>query len=423
MPSFFRPEAIEGQQQAWLGSIQLIRPVSLGLWTAGALLIAGAVGAFLSLGEYTRRMTVSGVLAPDRGVLRLLPPQTGTVVESRVVEGQAVQRGDILFVLDVGQASEQGDTQSTVANALGVRERSLKASARQTQALMETQRAGIERQRADMDRELSQLDAEDELQAQRLVLAQQGLDRAESLKAENFYSQAQVQAKAEELLAVRAQQQALARQRATKQREISVLDAQLRELPLHSQTRQGEIDRDLAELAQASAENASRRRAVVRAPEAGVIGAVTAQVGQSASPTVAMASLVPGLARLQAQLYAPSSAVGFIRRDQAVRLRYQAFPYQKFGHHSGHVVQVSKTPLQPSELAGLPLRMTGIGTFTTTNEPLYRITVSLDAQSVQAYGEAQSLAPGMQLDADVLLDRRRLIEWIFEPLISVAGRV
>ena len=29
----------------------------------------------------------------------------------------------------------------------------------------------------------------------------------------------------------------------------------------------------------------------------------------------------------------------------------------------------------------------------------------------------------MQVEADILLDRRRLIEWIFEPLISLSGRV
>ena len=44
-------------------------------------------------------------------------------------------------------------------------------------------------------------------------------------------------------------------------------------------------------------------------------------------------------------------------------------------------------------------------------------------QAVQAYGQPQPLAAGMQLEADVLLDRRRLIEWIFEPLLSVTGRV
>lgn len=421
MSRLFRPEALEGQRQAWLGTIRLIRPVSLTVLTAATVVAAVSVALFLCLGEYTRRMTVGGVLAPDRGVIRLMPPQPGTVLESHVTEGQSVPRGAVLFVLDIGQASELGDTQSAVADSLSARERSLKASARQQQALLDAQRSGIAGQRRDLQRELRQIEAETELQAQRLALARQALERAESLRAENFYSAAQVQTRREELLAVQAAQQALARQHTAKQRELAVLDAQERELPLLSQARQGEIERDLAEVAQASAENASRRRAVVRAPEAGVVGAVTAQVGQRVATSVALASLIPGDARLQAQLYAPSSAVGFIRPDQTVRLRYQAFPYQKFGHHAGHVVQVSRTPLQPSELAGLPLTLPGTGH--TAGEPLYRITVALDAQAVQAYGQAQALAPGMQLDADVLLDRRRLIEWIFEPLISVTGRV
>jgi membrane fusion protein len=34
-----------------------------------------------------------------------------------------------------------------------------------------------------------------------------------------------------------------------------------------------------------------------------------------------------------------------------------------------------------------------------------------------------TVAPGMQIDADVLLERRRLIEWIFEPVLSIAGRI
>jgi membrane fusion protein len=54
---------------------------------------------------------------------------------------------------------------------------------------------------------------------------------------------------------------------------------------------------------------------------------------------------------------------------------------------------------------------------------LYRITVALDQQSVQAYGQPQALSPGMAVDADVLLDRRRLIEWLFEPVLGLAGRV
>jgi membrane fusion protein len=143
---------------------------------------------------------------------------------------------------------------------------------------------------------------------------------------------------------------------------------------------------------------------------------VIAEPGQSVSPEAALASMVPIHARLEAHLYAPSSALGFIRAQQPVYLRLAAFPHQKFGHQVGTVQQVSSTPLQAGELAALPLA-------SKPNEPLYRVTVSLQRQEVIAYGSPQPLAAGMQLEADVLLERRSLIEWLFAPVLGVAGRV
>ena len=420
-PSLFRPEALQGRQQAWLGSIQLVRPVSLGVLTTFVLVVVLAVGVVLVEGRYTRKAHVSGYLVPDKGVVRLLPQQTGTVLERRVVEGQSVRQGDILFVLSTDRATLAGDTQATVQTSLAVRENSLRESARQKASLQQEVRAGFGRQIDELRRELTQLDAEAELQSQRLLLAQQAQARVESLHAENFISQAQVQAKSEEVLGVRAQIQSLLRQRSAKLREIGALEAQQRELPLRAQALQGEIDRDLASLAQESAENQAKQRMVIRAPQDGVVTAVLADPGQAVSPASPVASLLPLGAKLQAQLFAPSSAVGFLRQNQPVQLRYQAFPYQKFGHHAGQVLQVSRTPLQASDLAGLPLPESMKST--PSAEPLYRITVVLDQQAVQAYGQAQPLSAGMQIDADVMLDRRRLIEWIFEPLLSVTGRV
>jgi membrane fusion protein len=270
-----------------------------------------------------------------------------------------------------------------------------------------------------MRRELVAMASETDLQRQRLVLAQEALAQYESLRNENFVSAGQVRTKAEEVLAVKAQLQGLERQRSTRLREIAALEAQRRELPLRAQSAQGEIDRDLAALAQQTAENEARQRIVVRAPQDGVVSGVLAAPGQNVTPAVALASLLPSDAKLQAHLFAPSSAVGFVRPDQVVQLRYQAFPYQKFGHQAGAVAQVSRSPLQSTELTGLPLP----ASMSASGEPLYRITVTLNQQSVAAYGQAQPLSPGMQLEADVLLDRRRLIEWLFEPVLGIAGRV
>ena len=419
MGNLFRPEALEQRHRDWLGSIQLIRPVSLAVSTCFVVLVVIAVAAYLSLGEYTRKARVGGYLVPDRGVIRLVSPQPATVLESHVAEGSSVHRGDVLFVLAVGPATASGDTQAAVQQSLVAREQSLKGTARQRGLLEQTELAAIDAQIDEMERELASMKIEADLQGQRLLLAQQAKEQYESLRNDNFVSSAQVRAKAEEVLNVKAQLQGLERQRAAHLRDIATLRSRRRELPLRAQAAQGEIERDLAALAQQSAESKARQEIVVKAPQDGVVTGVLAVPGQAASPTVALASLLPADAKLQAHLFAPSSAIGFVGANQTVQLRYQAFPYQKFGHQAGKVVQVSRSPLQASELAGLPFPA---GT-SANGEPLYRITVALERQSVPAYGQAQPLVPGMQLEGDVLLDRRRLIEWLFEPVLGIAGRV
>ncbi|MEO6408534.1 MAG: HlyD family efflux transporter periplasmic adaptor subunit [Burkholderiaceae bacterium] len=415
MNQLFRREALEHRQRHWLGSIQLTRPVSLGVLTAFVVCAVFAVAAWLTLGEYTRKARISGYLAPDLGVVRLVAPQAAQVLQSHVVEGASVHAGDVLFVLSVAQATASGDAQRVIETSLATRERSLGESAREVDLRLEAKRVALGRQIDSMRAEIAQLDLEIELQNQRLLLAREAQRRLESLRGENFISAAQLQIKAEEMLGLRAQLSALTRQRGAHLRDIGVLESQRAELPLTARAQRSEIERELAALAQQGAENDARSQLVVRAPQDGIVTGVLAQPGQSVTPASALASLLPANARLQAQLFAPSSAVGFLRPEQQVLLRYQAFPYQKFGHQSGRVTQVSRAPLQAAELAALRPGEAG--------EPLYRITVTLDAQSVAAYGVQQPLAPGMQLDADVLLDRRRLIEWIFEPVLGIAGRV
>lgn len=419
MASLFRPEAINGQRQNWLGSITLVRPLSLSVLTSFAVGAAVLVGAYLFWGEYTRKARVSGYLVPDRGLLRVVPPAGATIVSREVTEGQVVRRGDVLFVLSLDSSTAQGDTQSNVQQSLGAREQSLQQTSQQRTLLLKEQLQDLAQRVAGKQRELEAAAEDAKVREQRLTLARQTLADWEGLKRDNYVSAAQVRTKHQEVLDLESQRLSLKGRTEELQRELQTLDTQRRELPLRAQAQQGEIERELAALAQQAAESEAKRRVVLRAAEDGVVTAVQAEPGQMVTAGLALASLVPAQAQLLAHLYAPSSAVGFLRPAQAVQLRYQAFPYQKFGHQTGQIVQVSRTPLAAAELSALPLALAA----GSRSEPLYRITVSLDRQAVAAYGQDQALAVGMQLDADVLLERRRLIEWIFEPLLSVAKRV
>lgn len=416
MTPLFRPEAVEARRQQWLGDVRLVRPVSLSVLVLLLIVAALVIGVWLFLGEYTRKAHVAGLLVPDRGWIRLVSPQVATVTERRVAQGQQVRAGDVLFVLSLDQHTRDGGAQQRVMRSLRARQESLAESLEAQLRLSREQEAALAERLGAIRREMAQLDRETELQRERLALSQQSLSRLEALREERFVSAAQIQSKSEEVLALRAQLVALERQRSTLARDAATLEGQRRELPLKERARAGELQREAQALAQESAESDAKHEIVIRAPQDGTLAMVIAEPGQSVSPEAALASLVPIDARLEAHLYAPSSALGFIRAQQPVYLRLAAFPHQKFGHQLGTVQQVSSTPLQAGELAALPLA-------SKPNEPLYRVTVSLQRQDVMAYGNPQPLAAGMQLEADVLLERRSLIEWLFAPVLGVAGRV
>ena len=415
MTPLFRPEAVRAQQQLWLGRVQIARPLPLTWLTAGVVGLAIVTAVFLSLAEYTRKAQAVGLLAPDRGVIRLVPAAPGTVVERHVIEGQTVRAGEVLFVLALDADTRDDASQDTLRRSVAERGRSLDEAARQQRALADSRQSTLARRLEALDGEQARLDAELALHRRRLELAVESQARLRALQSQSFISPAQLQAKDEEVLGLQAQGQALERQRAALDRDRAEIDGERRQVPLQLSAALGEIERGQAELAREGAVQQGVRRITVRALQDGTVGAVLAEPGQSVAAPAALATLVPAGSTLNAQLFAPSRAIGFVKPGQAVRLRFEAFPYQKYGHRDGRVVQVSRTPLSATELATLG----GVGG--GGGEPLFRITVALDeATGAQA---ALPLSAGMRLSADLMLERRRLVEWLFEPLLGLEARL
>src|SRR5690606_24993640 len=135
-------------------------------------------------------------------------------------------------------------------------------------------------------------------------------------------------------------------------------------------------------------------------------------VGQIVDTGRPLMSLLPAGARLRAELIAPSRAIGFIEPGAGVQLRYPAYPYQKFGHHPGRVAAISRAALPVTEQGGA-----GAG-----QEPVYRVIVDLDSESIDVYGRPRALRAGMAVEADVQLETRRLYEWVLEPLYAMKMR-
>lgn len=119
-------------------------------------------------------------------------------------------------------------------------------------------------------------------------------------------------------------------------------------------------------------------------------------------------SALPKSSKLEVHLLIPSSAKGFIAPGDKILLRYQAFPYQKFGHYRGVVKALTRN---------------AVSTDNQTKQTFYRAIVQLDQQLVLAYGKQELLRPGLAVEADILGDSRKLYEWLFEPIYALKGKL
>jgi membrane fusion protein len=414
----FRPDVLREQQTQWLGTI-LLRPAPMHRWFAatGACTIALVI-AVLCAGSYTRKARVAGWLVPAQGMVRVFAPRAGVATTIFVREGEQVVQGQILVSLSSEERSAAlGETQARVASALLAQRDSLGAEGDRTRQLFRQQQAALEGRIAAMREEQRNLEQEIRQQKSRRVLARQWERRQRELKGLGFIAEQQVRNAAESAFEQDAKVHALERSLITLGRDRVTLEGELKDLPLKVAAQNALVARSIAATSRELAETEARRALLIPAPQAGSVTAVHATPGAAVNPGTPLLSIVPRGAQLEAHLYAPSRAVGFVRAGQQVLLRYRAYPYQKFGHYRGVIKNVSRSAIEPAELPS----MFAAGTAGSTAEPLYRITVALAHQDVRAYGQPVPLQPGMQLDADILLERRRLIEWVFDPVFTLTG--
>ncbi len=416
----FRSEVLAEQQAQWLGTVLLAPRISHRLFAAFAALATAAVLALLFLMDYTRTARISGWLVPEQGLVQIFAPEPGVVTRLNVREGAQVRKGTPLLALSTELQSEAlGATQEEIVRQLARRRDSLAAERGLQEELYRQQVEGLTHRLAALRSEQEHLDRELDLQRARLRLAEDARERLRPLRERGWIAEPRWQQAENDRLDQALRLRALQRERAVADRERLALQAELGDLPLKHRTQLAGIDRGIAALEQELAQAEARREIVIPAPEDGTVTVVQVEQGGNAGTTVPVLSIVPAGSELKAQLLIPSSAIGFVRPGQRVLLRYEAFPYQRFGQHPGVVSEVSRSAASPSELTQ---RLAGLASLHGAAEPIYPVTVRLASQTVTAYGEPVPLQPGMQLEADVLLERRRLIEWVLDPVFTLTGK-
>ncbi|BBO03844.1 MULTISPECIES: HlyD family efflux transporter periplasmic adaptor subunit [Bradyrhizobium] len=409
-PALFRKEAVDflHQRHTW-GEVVLLQPLSSTIlsWSLAALVIL--ILCFLSIAQYARKETVSGYLTPTSGTAKIFVPQQGFIKAIQVTEGQEVAEGDPLLTVVTSQITANGDdVNATVLAVLtqqrNVVERQIDAEDRRTASEQDRLASTID----GIEAEIAQLEDQRNIQNERLKLSESFVATGAKLTASGTLPP--IELKRREQAALEQKQSVVSLDQQITARRTQLTDARhtLEQLPTVAAERIRGLRNELSSIEQRVAEVNGRQAYVIRAPTSGRVSTLQATVGQIADPRHMQLEIIPLDAHLQAELFFPTRAFGFVRPGQPVRILYDAFPYQKFGTYRGRVTKVSHTILTGNETIG-PISL---------KEPAYRVTAALERPDIDAYGRKMQLQPDMLLRADVILEQRSLMRWLLDPVLS-----
>lgn len=413
MYDLFRKDVVEKQSQRHLGDVFLSSPLSF--WAITFLLATLIIGLICValFGEYSRKERVSGVLQPNLGLVRITPTQQGYFQNIYVSTGEKVEVGDnLISIKDDRSLAEGGALSDAVIFQIEDEKANLEQQIQTIPREYRLKRDRLVRRQRELGLEAVRYQEQISIQRRTVELDEQIFRRMKPFANDGSVSLVELSAAENKYLVSKQTLNDLNNRRAKLLAEIGDLEAQIALLPFEQSQAEASIKNRLSELERSRLQTDVSGSSVVRAPIAGTIATIIAKKGQLASPQKSVLAILPEGGELQAELYVPTRAIGFVKEGQTVRLLYDAYPYQKFGYYEGEIIDVSKSVILGTEL-DLPRPVA---------EPVFIVTVRLNEQTVTAFGEELALQAGMSLSADLILEDRKIWEWVFQPLLGRIGR-
>ena len=419
--------------------------------TMVALVVAGLMWSFFGRADVI--VTAQGTLAPESDVRRIYAPIDGELTDLYIAEGQPVSKGDVLARLNARGAIEAATNALQAQLKLEDAEREwkefpqkkelmerkatalkdqLEVEERQhenrisegTTKLAEGQKAQLEEARSTLDNARRARDAaRQEADKYARLFAQPGgggvaelqveAKRNTSLEAENAYRVAQSRLAeldfklSHEYAEANAQLEASGRQSTNLQIQYDDLirDITSTEEKLRLQLQTARLVADAA--ARIRFENIDKDNfLLILAPTSGVVTDVTStQTGDKIQANAPLGGIAPKDARPVLKIEIAERDRAFLHEGMAVKMKFNAFPYQRYGLINGTLAYISPATKPSAQ----------------DKQPVYEGRVQLDRNYYQIAENRYPLRYGMTASAEIVVRERRLIDLGLDPFRQLAG--
>jgi len=411
----FRQQATDAVTDRLHGDVIALPRVSHVVVISSILIWVVLVCIWLINGTFPRRETAQGWLEPKGGIARIYAQNSSTVSAVLVTEGLHVRQGEPLLEIYDLNAFNGGQN----INGLLQSEFDAQKHRIENQIIREKELKDIRKQRLHLNSSAARFERvllreQQNTVTKKLHILKSRIKRLDSLLAQGLLAKNDFDVFTLEILSAENEVDTYALELFAKETHITDNAHQLNLLEKEHSNIIDQLNSQLSELTQSSTELSNRYVSTIRAPKSGVVTNLQVSAGQQLRANELLMTVGSGNAEYEVNLLVPVNAAGLLKKGQAMSVRYDSFPHEQYGLYEAKVVDVSTTILLLNELGSSPIQ---------PQSPVYKVTAALDANTIKSNGQEIPLKQGMTLTADIKLENRSLIAWLFQPILSLRGRL
>lgn len=414
MEKLFRDEAVNYQRTQLYGGISLSQPASLYVISAFFILSFLMIVIFCSTYGFSRVVSAQFYLTPDAGLIKVHAHRSGVIDDIYVKEGDRIEKmHPILNVVNRQDMFDRGELFNILVRELEIKMKTIEKERHSDTQLKNEKYLELKGKLAVRENVTSSILKRIKSLKKEFKIKEARLKSYKELINNQYISRIDVETLVIDLLTMDRNIEKLNSEFLFSNDEMISLKKEEIFIYLQYDLRNQKRLREESEIRSKISELSNKSKYIIRAPESGIVTTININKGMFVTNQKTVLNIIPENSMLEAELLLPSRSSGFIKIGDIVKLKLDAFPYQKFGFVQAKVVRIDKSLLLPNENK-TPIYL---------NEPVYRVRAKIESQYILAYGRSYKMKSGMLGVGSIIQEKRTILQWLFEPIYSIKGRL
>lgn len=356
---------------------------------------------FMFYAEYTQKRNIPGIVYPDKGIISIKSRTSGILSVLYKKSGDYVKSGESLFVIDASSSTHFfKNNEENYWEIISKLNAITRRDAQNNVTALESRKKLTEEQLAQTMNSIEILKNQIKLLDIAIKSQEISYKKIHDAYKKKYVSDIEKNNAEMQLIEKKMQRQSLENEVLSKEDQVISLNKDLNETSVRIKDVKNEYEKESAQSLMKMNTFASDAESILHSPTAGKVAEIVERTGSFINAGETILTIIPKGSVNQIVAFISPDLIGEIKKGTRVSLKYDSYPYQRFGVEHGVITDISTVPLQPEDI------------YTNFGIKFEKASFRLGIE-ITDHQRNINIIPGMSLKVEIPTRKASIIKWLF----------